>query len=270
MTPFAETTMTRTEERDILSAEHAARIATRLLPDPREWTVDPEVIDAGPGAATGFSPPRCACGHPIRYLFTLRRARDGATATIGNVCIDTTVPVLLASSADAVAARLLEVRAAWLERRAEEERRARDAAASAEVQALLADWQALKEHVHDARELYPRYSVPEVLYRGIGTVKAASTPGRTAAAIKTRYCASWESLFALAAFEDREGHSPRSPLPPLPATPALAAKLVKSYADPARKARAYLAEHPDYHGDYHRRQIEWADSRLAYIEGGAR
>lgn len=56
------------------------------LGDLREWYHHGEVIDHGKGAADQFNPPRCACGHPIRYAFVIHHPTRG-TAWVGTECI---------------------------------------------------------------------------------------------------------------------------------------------------------------------------------------
>lgn len=58
------------------------RLINGLAPDPREWVYQGYCNDLG--APVGY----CACGHPIRFEFVLKRERDGASAVVGSVCID--------------------------------------------------------------------------------------------------------------------------------------------------------------------------------------
>lgn len=109
-----------TSQQQIADLEHAARIWQRMLPDPREWTVNPEVGEGDPATT------RCTCGHPIRVVFSITRQRDGATLLIGSTCIDTVVPGLIRLGADQLAAALAAVK----ERRAQE---LRDRAAEAKA-----------------------------------------------------------------------------------------------------------------------------------------
>lgn len=126
--------MTRTEtlKRKLAKVQdaghHYERLIAALAPDPREWEYTGECIDAGVGAASSQNPPRCACGHPIRFIFLIKRARDGATTQVGSVCINhfdriapETYKALKAAEADLLA-RVKEA-----ERKAEEARRQRAA-----------------------------------------------------------------------------------------------------------------------------------------------
>ena len=77
----------------LANLEHLKRIADAMYPDPREWAYTGQVIDAGAPCE------KCACGHPIRYIFVIERKRDGKALPIGSTCITSTVPHLLANGA---------------------------------------------------------------------------------------------------------------------------------------------------------------------------
>jgi hypothetical protein len=72
---------------------HLARLTAGLSPDPQEWIDTGVVIDAGPGATLSQNPPRCVCGHPIRYQCEIQRPSKEFPGQfvkehLGNVCID--------------------------------------------------------------------------------------------------------------------------------------------------------------------------------------
>jgi hypothetical protein len=72
---------------------HLERLSAGLAPDPREWADTGLVIDAGPGATLRQNPPRCVCGHPIRYQCEIQRPSKKFPGQfdktyLGNVCID--------------------------------------------------------------------------------------------------------------------------------------------------------------------------------------
>jgi hypothetical protein len=47
-----------------------------------------EMVDAGEGATMSLNPPRCPCGHAIRFICKWEH-KDGRKAHTGNVCVDT-------------------------------------------------------------------------------------------------------------------------------------------------------------------------------------
>lgn len=180
--PTSTTRAANAAERAAGNVEHALKIATAMAPDAKEWSFQGEVVDAGGEGAF------CACGHAIRYVFILRRMRDGATLPIGSVCIESTVPVLMTTGAERLAGQLAAALEAHRKALADAQKAIRDAEASVEVQGLMAELNALKAWALDAkanRVFLPR-SLWELTAGRIKPVKAASTPGRTAASLRTR------------------------------------------------------------------------------------
>jgi hypothetical protein len=47
-----------------------------------------EMVDAGEGVTMSLNPPRCPCGHAIRFICKWEH-KDGRKAHTGNVCVDT-------------------------------------------------------------------------------------------------------------------------------------------------------------------------------------
>ena len=47
-----------------------------------------DMTDAGPGATQALNPPKCPCGHPIRYICNWEHT-DGRKTHTGNVCVHT-------------------------------------------------------------------------------------------------------------------------------------------------------------------------------------
>lgn len=181
-----------TLEKGIENLEHVMRIAKAMEPDPREWAYNGAMAEGGENTA-------CACGHkPIKTVFVIERARDGASLLIGSVCIESTVPHLIASGAEELANRLKAAVEAHREALAKAEREKRDAAASLEVQALLeermaiADYSVLRSKAREAARRECRYGEadalinPSSLLNMRGEARAATTPGRTAAALRTQ------------------------------------------------------------------------------------
>jgi hypothetical protein len=197
----APTTTTRDANRAeaaVNDALHAKKIGDAMMPDPREWTFEGEVADAGNLGA------RCTCGHPIRYVFTIRRDRDGATLPIGSVCIESTVPVLMAIGAQGLASRLEAALAAHRKALEDAKKAVRDAKANVEVQALMAELAKIKEWAvaTKARGGYLPRAVWE-LATGRTKIKAATTPGRTAAGLRTKLTTLYLDMIESAAKYDR-------------------------------------------------------------------
>lgn len=227
------------QERALEDLAHAQRIADAMAPDPREWEWTGEVNDAGPGASMMPGGPKCACGHPIRYQFPLERERDGARVVIGSTCIESTVPYLIAHGAEGLARRLEEALAAHREALAEQERREKAAAANEAVAQLAADWDELVAWRQRAGQRYTR-RLPECLYylrigrtEAVLSRSAASTPARTAAALRTRYANTWLDVFRCAQTIGGE-HAP------VPREPKLREKLIKEARAKEAQARRGL------------------------------
>lgn len=185
--------------RATLNAEHLAKFMVAMHPDPREWLVEEEIGDGGPD-----SKERCTCGHPIRYVHSLKRERDGKKIKVGSVCIEGTVPYLMSVGAEHLAAQLLESleRLREHQRRilSEGEKRKRAAKGDAMVAALSVDWaslqgwtKALLDGYYEAARRSGSYRpLPEYLYwSALRTFpnekpKALSSAGRTATSMRTK------------------------------------------------------------------------------------
>lgn len=205
--PACSTTERRASKR-AQALVHRRRVAEALAPDPRQWHYDGETYYIQPPGAMGS----CACGHAIRQVFVLR-GPGGRIVRIGSVCIESTVPYLLEYGADALATALQSALAAVEAERAKADRAARDAAADAAVQAILADCEALESWaLSTARAMREsRRWLPYPLYRGIRVRRTAcTTPGRTKAALQRRYQSEREA--AVAAWRDMQD----MPAPPSP------------------------------------------------------
>lgn len=185
----------------IVNLEHAARIAAKMSPDPKEWSYDGLYFEADDRV-----PAYCACGHPIKSVFVIERKRDGNQLNIGCVCIGSTVPYLMASGADGLAEALQKA-----QQKLEAEIKAkikakRDAEASNEVRSLTEDYEVLVEYVNEQRAKLGRAYKPYYIYKGIPTVlEAMTTPGRTAASIRSKYTSAWLNLapYCASGYDDR-------------------------------------------------------------------
>lgn len=166
-------------ERRVGNLSHAAKIAAAMMPEPREWAFQGEVFDSGTYGAA-----ECTCGHPIRYVFVIRRERDGKALDIGSTCIEETVPALIAAGAEKLAQDLQAAVEAHRKALEDAKRKVRDASNDGLVKVLLGERAALKGWVNDLkasgayldRALFDFQRNPEP--------KACSTPGRTAAALR--------------------------------------------------------------------------------------
>jgi len=65
------------------SQQHYIGNLIAALGNPSEWVFTGEVGDAGKNSRSN-----CACGHPIRYIYYIKRPRDGALSQVGSTCID--------------------------------------------------------------------------------------------------------------------------------------------------------------------------------------
>jgi hypothetical protein len=110
-------------------SQYAARLAA-VLGDGSEWDYRGECLELVRPTGT------CACTHRgLRFLFTIHRERDGASAIVGSTCITT-----YAGISPALVKRL-QADAERLQAEADElELRARSAANHPEVAALLRQW----------------------------------------------------------------------------------------------------------------------------------
>jgi hypothetical protein len=154
-------------------SEWAARLVAALV-DPTAWEWTGKVDDAGKGAHMRPDAPRCACGHPIRYVYRVRCLRDvgpwraGDVTQVGSVCVGA-----IAHLAPGLAEGILR-KAAELERAAEEARRAaRRAAQEAEVERLRQEWEALVERARAEFARYPKGRAPYALWEAVASYRRA-------------------------------------------------------------------------------------------------
>lgn len=223
----------------IAQREHVLRLADAMAPDPTEWSYDGEVLD-GKGNNV-----HCACGRTIRWVFPIRRSRDGAQLAIGSTCIESSVPYLMAAGADGLAGQLEEAMEAHRQALAETQRRQRDASASEVVQDLAADFESLQSWKREQVAAFrlrrgPRPDLPGSLQQKAALPKAGSTPARTAASMRDRY-----TKVVLAWAQGDEG---TVVAPPVPAEAGLRAKLASALArerdaalDAAERTRSRIA-----------------------------
>lgn len=159
------------------NAAHLRKLAAAMAPDPSAWTYEGEVSD-GKGSNA-----KCTCGHPIRWIFTIRRKSDGAALPIGSTCIETSVPFLMQHNAEALAEQLTAAvkahQKALRVAAAAERKRARELAQDAELSALRADLQALQDFrrraIDSYREHTGRMYVPHELYTRLPTPRPTKT-----------------------------------------------------------------------------------------------
>lgn len=74
------------EERLGRRLEHVRKLAA-AFGDLSDWEYLGEVVDHGEGATMGPNPPRCSCGHAIRFEFFLVHKTTGQKKPIGSECI---------------------------------------------------------------------------------------------------------------------------------------------------------------------------------------
>lgn len=208
----------------VTDLEHAAKIASAMCPDPKEWAYNGKSYEV-----EGFILEKCACGHPIRQVFVIERERDGKTLNIGSTCIEVTVPVLIENGAEVLASRLLQAKENLEKEIAIRKKQKRDAEASHEVQILTEEYDALRQYVKDQRESLGRGFNPYYIYHGVTTtIKAMTTPGRTAASIRTKYVDAWLKLitYYVVGYHDQfDGRDKFMPMIPVPTEPKLLKKL---------------------------------------------
>jgi len=127
---------------------HLTRLATAMAPDTTEWEFEGEIIDDEEMGS------RCACGHPIRYVFVIRRKRDGATLNIGSTCIIQSVPFLTQHGAADLARGLQHANDELKKSIRERQKELKAQKAGAEIDGLLAHSGALpwRSAIRRARE----------------------------------------------------------------------------------------------------------------------
>lgn len=62
------------------NAEHYKSLLRALAPDPASWKFTGDILEGDPNES------RCACGHPIKWLFVIER--NGQTKHLGSTCIN--------------------------------------------------------------------------------------------------------------------------------------------------------------------------------------
>lgn len=206
----------------IASLRHIKTISDKMLPDPKEWSYEGECSYVEAPAP----PASCACGHSIRNVFTIRRNRDGATLNIGSVCIESTVPYLIANGAGELAENLRSALKKMEEDRKEHAKRLREQRDNTELQAVEAEFDDLIEFFHHLRDGYSRY-LPYYLYHNPQLPKVLSTPKRTISSIVRCHTKLWWNLW----YNHVKGFDFRgrqySECPPFPSHPLLVAALKK-------------------------------------------
>lgn len=118
-------------ERDL---HHVERLLAAMGGSPEGWEWTGEITEGDPAA---FNPSRCACGHVIRWEYHWLH-KDGRKLITGSVCVEN-LPGISAE----ILRLMCEALAKILEARKEDERKAKEAARAAEVQAFLAELQGL-------------------------------------------------------------------------------------------------------------------------------
>lgn len=115
--------------------------------EPENYSYDGEVQDT-----SAHSGAKCACGHPVRYLFILRH-KDNASVIccVGSVCINT-APYLDAAMVARMNADLEALKAM----QKEEIKKIKAAQAQEAVEAKKAEWTAIKDRIAAAKETASR------------------------------------------------------------------------------------------------------------------
>jgi hypothetical protein len=149
----------RTAARAVNRSEYARRLVA-MLGNGADWGYRAICVDLQ--RCTG----KCSCGHTgLRYLFTLHNVHDGQTAIVGSTCVNN-----YASISPALSQRLAADAARLQAAAADRDARAAEAAASAEVQKLMAAWSEA-EYRTDAAivawlEAHPSARwLPDAIYR---------------------------------------------------------------------------------------------------------
>jgi hypothetical protein len=235
-------------DRQVDNLLHLERIA-KAMGDPREFEYTGEVRDLG--AMKG----NCACGHAIRYEFPVRHKTTGREVIIGSVCIDSSVPWLIANGAEHLAESLRRALEANEEAKKEAMRRLRDAKNSEEVQVLEAYWVGLKEwHSRtrqEKKEAHVRW-MPDYLHRGLPKISAQSTPGRTAASIRMKIV-----TLMFQAIEDG------TQFPRLPDDAKLKEKVVKKFEEEIKRVQDNIERYKKY--DFYKDLLPKEKEKLAHL-----
>lgn len=171
--PFDANPVARSAAAMLDQSHYAARLAL-VLGNGADWDYRGECFDLR--WPTG----NCACGHRgLRFLFTLHHKRESRTAIVGSSCIETYADIspALVKRLQADAERLAALAA-------DREERARIAAQSSEVQALMRQWSAAEYRTDSAivdwHFCNPRAAwLPPVVFRRPGAAeRLAQRDGR--------------------------------------------------------------------------------------------
>lgn len=178
-------------EKTVGNLGHIQRLADAMMPNPKDWEYRDE-IEEGENA-------RCACGHPIRWMFPIHRKSDNAVLAIGSVCIENSIPYLIANGAEGLALALEKGNARLAEMIKERQRRIRETQGNNRYAFLatyaeeLCDWitATISAMTVEAKSRgYRKPFVAEYFFRGefctLIQEPTASTPGRAAASLEKR------------------------------------------------------------------------------------
>ncbi len=126
------------------NTNHVAVLLAAMNNDPSAWEYDgSEPVDNGEGASMSINPPRCACGHPVRYQFVIRNiANPKQIINLGTTCINYLSDIDASMYADMVAAVKRQA-----EKLAALKRAAKAATQDAEIEKLAAEY----KQIYDAR-----------------------------------------------------------------------------------------------------------------------
>lgn len=179
----------RKAQRTVDNLQHVQRLADALAPDAREYEYKGGCYDAGKGAFE-----KCACGHPIRYVFPVEHKDGTRTVNIGSVCIRTSVPWLMANGNEALARALEGALDKLLAEIKERERKEREKRNELLVKAAWKEWDALKGWVAYQVERGPYMLKSSLRYAMRKAPKDGSTHGRTLANITRRFTSEWADI----------------------------------------------------------------------------
>jgi hypothetical protein len=162
-----------------------------MAPDPKEWKYNGKYED------TKETSSQCACGHAIRYIFTIERMRDGATLPIGSTCIASTVPFLKKDGAFDLAKKLEKAYKKHLQKLAKSKKQKRDKENADQVKLLIKEARLLIKWYNELqrniflidigvgkRFYLPTYFSTRKYTTLIGN--SCTTPGRTLVGLKKR------------------------------------------------------------------------------------
>ena len=173
-TSAAQKTAINGAVRKVENLRHIEKIASAMAPEPRDWSYEGEIADAGQQGAY------CTCGHPIRYVFTIRNKKSGRALPIGSTCIETTVPFLMSHGAADLADRLTAAVGKLKAEIAAAEKAKRDAEQNERVLTLLQDRTALLEYASAEKSRRGFIQSRSLWSLTMRKPKALTTPGRTA------------------------------------------------------------------------------------------